>query len=299
MNDIIIKQDIYALLETGIRESYKYEGRAFVAFLRENGLGFELDALQAWKDYCLTKGYAARTVNRKIMIAKMLFRHVIETAGDDVPHGKREAILSALDEVKKLKEPRPAVENKILTESEMIAFLDAAETMNPEIALMSEFLWRTGLRVSEMLGIRVSDVKQISSTVYEIRLLGKGSKERNTWIDADFLQVLRRFFRPSDFLFQRQDKRRRSRSYVSMNIKRLASRILDRRNIAAHSLRHSYATNGLEKGRSLQWVSQALGHSDIQTTSRYYAHISVKAGDVLQTVDLKRERHFTTIADVM
>jgi integrase/recombinase XerD len=203
-------------------------------------------------------------------------------------------IVKGIDEVKRMKEPRPAVENRILTESEMIAFLDTAETINPEIALMSEFLWRTGLRVSEMLSIRLSDIKQISRKVYEIRLIGKGSKERSTWIDADFLRVLKRFFRPSVYLFQRGKKRLRSRSYVSMNIKRLCSRILDRRNLSAHSLRHSFATNGLEKGRSLQWVSQALGHSDIQTTSRYYAHICVRPAEVFQTVHLDRERRLTT-----
>ncbi len=176
----------------------------------------------------------------------------------------------------------------------MISFLDSAEQLNPEIALMSEFLWRTGLRISEKLSIRLSDIKQISNRVYENRLIGKGSKERSTWIDSDFFKVLKQFFKPTVFLFQRSNKRPRSRSYVSMNIKRLCSRILDRRNLSAHSLRHSYATNGLEKGRSLQWVSQALGHADIETTSRYYSHISVRPGEVLQTVELKRERFFTT-----
>ncbi|HEQ71652.1 MAG TPA: hypothetical protein ENN69_04105 [Spirochaetia bacterium] len=294
--DIIVKQgaDVYALLEAGIRPAYRYESREFIRFLHDNGHGFSLDALQAWKDYCLTRGHKARTVNRKLMVAKQLFRFVLDQGADEITAGKRQAILDALDGVRKLKEPRPAVENKILTEAEMIVFLDSAEEINPEIALMSEFLWRTGLRVSEMLGIRLSDVKQISRAVYEIRLIGKGSKERSTWIDADFLRVLKRFFKPVDLLFQRGRRRPRSRSYVSMNIKRLASRILDRRNLSAHSLRHSFATNGLEKGRSLQWVSQALGHSDIQTTSRYYAHIAVRPGEVFQTVHLARERRLAS-----
>jgi integrase/recombinase XerD len=220
----------------------------------------------------------------------MLFRYVLDLGDASITSAKKKEILDALDEVKKLKEPRPAVENKILTETEMIAFLDAAETLNPEIALMAEFLWRTGLRVSEMLGIRVSDCKAISRSVIEIRLIGKGSKERSTWIDAEFFKVLRRFFRPSEFLFQREDKRPRSRSYVSMNVKRLATRILDRRNLSAHCLRHSFATNGLERGRSLQWVSLALGHADIETTSRYYSHIAVRPGEVISTVELKRVR---------
>lgn len=295
MNDIIVRPDILDLLAqaAAARPVYRYESAAFLAFLHETGLGFELDALTAWRDHCIARGFKARTVNRKVMVGKMLFRDVLERGAGDITAARRRDILEALDGIKRLREPRPAVENKILTESEMIAFLDAAETMNPEIALMAEFMWRTGLRVSEMLGIRLSDVKAVSSSVYEIRVLGKGGKERSTWIDADFLRVLRRFFRPSEYLFQRQDKRPRSRSYVSQFIKRLCARILDRRNLAAHSLRHSFATNGLERGRSLQWVSQALGHSDIQTTSKYYAHINVRPGEVLEVVDLKRERRIT------
>lgn len=294
MNDLQVKADVYALLEAGIKPAYRYESRAFIAFLKANGHGFSLEALAAWKDYLLTQGFKARTVNKKLMIGKMLFRHVIETAGDDLSHGKREAILEGIAGVKKLREPRPAIENRILTESEMILFLDACEQVNPEIALMSEFLWRTGLRVSEMLSIKLADVKQIARAVYEIRLIGKGNRERQTWLDADFFRVLKRFFKPSEYLFQRGKKRPRSRSYVSMNIKRLCARILDRRNLSAHCLRHSYATHGLEKGRSLQWVSQALGHSDIQTTSRYYSHIQVRAGEVIETVKLNRERCFAT-----
>lgn len=291
MNDILTAQDtFYDLLSDGINPAYRYDARQFINFLKSGNYGFELEALTAWRDYLMKQGYKARTINHKLLISKLAFKRFIGKAGNEISYQKRQEILSAIGEIRGPKPPRPAVENKILTEAEIIMLLDNIEESNPEMSLMIEFLWKTGLRISEMLSIKLTDCKQISRSIIEIRIIGKGGRERSTWIDSDFYRVLKRYFRPVEYLFQRGKKPPRSRSYVSMNIKRICTRILDRRNLSAHSLRHSYATHGLEKGRSLQWVSQSLGHSDIQTTSRYYAHIQVKASDVIETVRLTRER---------
>jgi hypothetical protein len=91
MTEITVKNSIYDLLDSGIRHPYRYESKQFISFLKANDYGFELEALQAWKDFCIVKGYKARTVNRKLMVGKMLYRHVLESTGDDLPHHKREA----------------------------------------------------------------------------------------------------------------------------------------------------------------------------------------------------------------
>lgn len=288
--EVMLRQSVYDLLDCCINPAYARMEKEFISFMRDNSFPVSIEALAAWKGYCKGRNLSASTVNYKLMVAKRLFNRAMEK-DKSMTVDQKNRIIAKMAEVKKLKAARPTITNKILTESEMIKFLDEAEKLNPEIALMAEFLWSTGVRVSEMLSIKLSNIKQIKKEVYEIRLIGKGSRERTTCIDSGLYKAIIKFFNPSEYLFQRRDKRPRSRTYVSMFIKRLCSKILDRRNLAAHSFRHSYATNGLEKGRSLQWVSQSLGHSDIQTTSRYYCHISVRPEEIISTVKLNRERN--------
>jgi integrase/recombinase XerD len=203
------------------------------------------------------------------MVAKMSFRRLLESQKGNISQEQHERILKAMDEVKRLREPAASdVCNNILTEDEIKTLLDGSEQYNPEISLMIEALWRTGLRISELLGITLKDCRYIGSGIYSIRVLGKGSKERTTYMEQSFFNLCRSFFGSSSYLFKRKGKRRRSRSYVSVNIKRLAIRVLDRHDVSAHSLRHSFATHSLEQGMSLEWVRQALGHSDIQITAK-------------------------------
>jgi integrase/recombinase XerD len=290
MNDLTTN-NLYDAIIGAVKQAYRYEIKAFAEFLKATGHGVSLEALQEDKQHCIDQSFKARTVNRKIMIAKMAFKRILEANKGQVTQEQHERIVKAMDSVKRLREPAASdVCNKILTEDEIKRLLDGAEQYNPEISLFIETLWRTGLRISELLGITLKDCKYIGNGIYAIRVLGKGSKERTTYLEQSFFNLVRGYFGSSSFLFKRKGKRRRSRSYVSMNVKRMAARFLDRRDVSAHSLRHSFATHSLEQGMSLEWVRQALGHSDIQITARYYSHISVKPSQVIQVARLDRKR---------
>jgi site-specific recombinase XerD len=283
--------NLYKAIMGSVKPLYKYEIKAFAEFLRDKGHGVTLEALQEYQKHCISQSFKSRTINRKVMVAKMAFKCILESQKGNISQEQHERITKAMDEVKRLREPAASdVCNKILTEDEVKTLLDGVEQYNPEISLMIEALWRTGLRISELLGITLKDCRYIGQGIYSIRVLGKGSKERTTYMEQSFFNLCRSFFSSSTYLFKRSGKRRRSRSYVSMNIKRLAARFLDRRDVAAHSLRHSFATHSLEQGMSLEWVRQALGHSDIQITARYYSHISVKPSQVIQVARLDRVR---------
>jgi integrase len=289
MNDMKTT-NFFESLSTLVPERYKYTGRQFISFLKTNNLGLSLEALEDWKQNLLQSGAKASTINLKLLVGKLIAKAAL-THDTTITAQNKETVITAINNIKGLKVKRPDVGNKILTEVEIINFLNMVEIIKPEMALMIEFLWRTGLRVSEMLQIRPQSCQMLTNDTIQITLIGKGSSERKVYIKSDFYKVLRDYFKGHEFLFQRNNKRPRSRSFVSMNIKRLAVKCLGRHNLSAHSLRHSFATHGLEKGRSLQWVSQSLGHSDIQTTSRYYAHITVKADDFINTVELDRRRN--------
>jgi site-specific recombinase XerD len=75
-----------------------------------------------------------------------------------------------------------------------------------------------------------------------------------------------------------------------MFIKRYAVKFLDRHNVSAHVLRHTFCTHSLERGLSLEHVRIMAGHSDIGITSRYYAHLCIKPETFVGVTELKRER---------
>jgi len=291
MHNLTTIKNFYDLMRSTVIERYKYESKKFIDFIEANNHGFSLETLESWKTHLISKSYKARTINKYLLVAKGCFKRILEVNKENLTQHQHEQVEKALNNLKRIKEPANSeVCNKILTEDEVKTLLDMCEVYNPEISLMIEFMWRTGLRVSEMLGITLKDCKYIGSGTYSVRVLGKGSKERTTWIEQDFYNLVKNFFGSSTLLFKRNGKRPRSRSYVSMNIKRMAARFIDRHNVSAHILRHSFATHSLEQGMSLEWVRQALGHSDIQITARYYSHITIKPTQVIQVARLDRER---------
>jgi len=294
MNSLILKQNIYGILRKNINQCYKYEENQFIKFLEYGDYGFSLDGLSAWRDYLITKGYKARTVNKYLLVAKSSFKRVFQANKAEITEAQREKVEQAFSEIKKIKEPRCSdICAKVLSEDEIKAFLDKCEKHNPEIALMFEFMYRTGVRVSEMLNIKHSDLKYIGNKIYQIRVLGKGSRERSVYCEQDFIKLVKDFFKSSTYLFKIKS-RKRSRSYVSMFIKRYCVRFIDRHNISAHILRHTFCTNSLERGLSLEHVRIMAGHSDIQTTARFYSHVVVKPAQFVSVAKIKRERCFKT-----
>ncbi|MFZ3577088.1 site-specific tyrosine recombinase XerD [Virgibacillus sp. DJP39] len=145
---------------------------------------------------------------------------------------------------------------------------------------MLELLYATGLRVTELITLKVSD---LHLTMGFVQCLGKGSKERIVPLgdvakDAieDYLQnsrniVLRK--KKEDILFLNQHGRPLSRQGFWKIIKAVAMDRQIQKNITPHTLRHSFATHLLENGADLRAVQEMLGHADISTT-QIYTHVS-------------------------
>lgn len=142
---------------------------------------------------------------------------------------------------------------------------------------MIEFLYATGLRVSEMLNILLTDIKQ-DSNKSTIRILGKRQKERKIYVSNDLIFKVKNRFQGQIYLFE-HNGRQYSRIAVSQRITNQGKIILHK-NISAHTLRHCFASNMLKKTNNLKGVSKYLGHSSTSTTANLYIH------DELQLEDL-------------
>jgi len=144
---------------------------------------------------------------------------------------------------------------------------------------MLELLYATGVRASELAGLKVSD---LNLDIGYLRCLGKGSRERVIPVGqaaiaatVDYLQTLRpRLAKPysGDFLLLSRTGRPMSRIEIWRLIKKYAARAGMPRNLTVHTLRHCFATHLLAGGADLRSVQEMLGHVDIATT-QIYTHV--------------------------
>ena len=153
--------------------------------------------------------------------------------------------------------------------------------LTPLQAVIMELLYSCGLRVSELVNLKIGDIDVLSKYV---RCFGKGSKERIIPIGKQGIEKLKNYLPQRDFVVTK----------YNLDTKRLlindSGRLINRqdvynfihkrgklihKNISPHTLRHSFATHLLENGADLRVVQELLGHSDVSTT-QLYTHISKK-----------------------
>ena len=155
-----------------------------------------------------------------------------------------------------------------------------------------KFLYGSGLRVSELLDIKLSDILWDESLIV---ISGKGSKERYVPINSSSLEIAAKYIKNtrsvlasnkkhSGFLFLNYRGLKMSRMSIWKIIKELAIKANIVKKISPHTLRHSFATHLIEGGADLRALQEMLGHTDIVTT-QIYSH--------LDKVTLKEQHRIT------
>jgi integrase/recombinase XerD len=166
---------------------------------------------------------------------------------------------------------------------EIEQLLNAIDLSTPEGArnrAMLEVLYSSGLRVSELVELKISN---IFSDIGFLRVVGKGNKERLTPIGREALKHLNIYIKEvrihvplkkghEDFAFLNRRGRHLTRVMVFTIIKDLATAIGLGKSISPHTFRHSFATHLIEGGADLRAVQEMLGHESI-TTTEIYTHL--------------------------
>ncbi len=142
-----------------------------------------------------------------------------------------------------------------------------------------EILYASGMRVSELVGLKIENV---NTEIGYVRCIGKGQKERIIPIGRKARDSVKKYLekargKPSNadfnsFLFVSRLGKKISRQSIWKIIKRYAKMAKIKKEIKPHTLRHSFATHLLEHGADLRSVQEMLGHSDIATT-QIYTHV--------------------------
>ena len=172
---------------------------------------------------------------------------------------------------------------KSLTEEDVEHLLAAPNVEEPlglRDKAMLEMLYASGLRVSELVTLKLS---QVSQDMGVVRVVGKGSKERLVPLGEEALAWIRRYLkearrallhaRASDDLFVTARGGAMTRQSFWHLLRRYAAQAGLRKPISPHTLRHAFATHLLNHGADLRVVQLLLGHSDISTT-QIYTHVA-------------------------
>ncbi len=229
----------------------------------------DLQAYLAWRSQ---QQRSPRSTARFLSCVRGFFRY-------QVREGRIEVDPSLDVESPKLGRPLP----KSLSEAEVEALLaapDLEQALEFRDRTMLELLYACGLRVSELVGMQVS---QLGMNQGVVRIIGKGGKERLVPVGEEALGWLQRYLNgarrelldncPSEALFPSRRGTQMTRQAFWYRIKQYATRAGIRSPLSPHTLRHAFATHLLNHGADLRVVQLLLGHSDL-TTTQIYTHVA-------------------------
>jgi integrase/recombinase XerD len=197
-------------------------------------------------------------------------------ARENLP-GKQAAVigtvLAGVHGVKKVS--APITEARMLTVEELQTILEKA---SKRLGLVLQFLHVTGARVSEAVGIRLSDCTE-SGEIVLMRITGKGNREREVRIARSLFEEIRAGYGGEIYLFETSGGHPLRREYVTHELHRVAMKAIGRSSFA-HALRHSFASETIRRTGKVEGTSRYLGHADPATTLRYYVHESLTNADL-------------------
>ncbi|QWC00643.1 site-specific tyrosine recombinase XerD [Mycoplasmatota bacterium] len=282
--DTYLKEYLYYLkitknLSKNTINSYERDLKAYIQFIKDNYHFKDLNQvnkehIQNFSRSLARKNNSNSTITRKLSSIRSFHRYLTS-----------ENIVDK-DISRKIRKPKTKKSlPTVLNIKEIDQIIDITYQSTDPLALRNQALielaYGSGLRVSELLDLRISDLHLNKGLV---NVLGKGNKERIIPLNENAIQALQKYIveaRPllkakkADILFVNKFGNPLSRVGFFKLIKKLAEQANINKIVSPHTLRHSYATHLLENGADLRTVQELLGHEDILTTENY-THVSKK-----------------------
>ena len=268
---------------------YTTDLRPFLAFLEAESLDpqqmdrHHLRRYLAWLSTSAREGhgYARVSVARKLVALRSFYRYLVQeglVATNPIPKERTFNI--------KVEKRLPTFLGKEEVERLMEA-PDVAQPLGMRDRAILEMLYASGVRLSELHGL---DMLDVSMDAREMRVMGKGSKERVVLLGKDAVQALQVYLRSgrsrlnmpgpacsgrggTDALFLNRYGGRLSRRSVEKIVGRYSMMAATRPDVHPHTLRHTFATHLMEGGADLRVVQELLGHSSPSTT-QVYTHVT-------------------------
>ena len=256
--------------------SYEKDLELFDAYLKENKItnisSIDYNIIRKYLSYLHDKQYEATSISRKISTLRTFFKYNLKEKNIK---SNPMTLISNPKKEKKLP--------KYLNYEEMEKLLNAIDTSELEgirDKLIIELLYSTGIRVSELVNIKIQDIKIKEN---QINILGKGNKERIVLFGEKakesikiYLNAYKEYFEGNilnNYLLINKKGKQLSTNKIELIVKDVLRKSALKLNISPHTLRHTFATHMLDSGADLKSVQELLGHENLKTTA-IYTHIS-------------------------
>lgn len=240
---------------SGTISAYQACMKKVLTFLDKPVDDITTDDLLNYLHHMITLGRTNSTVNQNHSIINFFFSQVLRKHHIVAP-------LPFMRKIKKLPE--------ILTIAEVNSILNCSQNLKHKTIFMT--IYGSGLRIGEVLRLRVSD---IDSKKMQLRILqGKGRKDRYAILSERNLKCLRDYYcayRPDDLLFfpySYKDKPM-SKNTIEKDFKSTVAAAGINKKVTPHSLRHAFASHLLENGTDIYTIKSLLGHSTLRSTEVY------------------------------
>ncbi len=159
----------------------------------------------------------------------------------------------------------PKAISKLQMEQIFTNLYNSKQTNKELYILVLKLIYLSGMRISEALNLKWSDINHQDNSIY---VYGKGSKERKVYIIKDFLEHLKNFGKKNQFVFTLKNKKISPRS-VNKFLENCYNDSIIKNKLSSHVFRHSFATTMLENKADIRHIQKLLGHSSISTTEIY------------------------------
>lgn len=255
-------------------KAYLHYNENFLGYVKKKSLEVTNDNIREYLFYLAEKDRSASTLNIAINALKFYYGGILKRG--------------FAYEIKRPKKDRKLP--VVLSQEEVSCLLSSVSNLKHKVLLM--LLYSAGLRVSEVVRLRIGDVD------FQRKLIhikgAKGRKDRYTILSDAGSEALQKYVKEygqSKWLFPSQD---RERHITTRTVEKIFSNACQKADIkksaTVHSLRHSFATHLLESGVDLRYIQELLGHKSSKTTE-IYTHVATKdLGRIKSPLDTMMER---------
>lgn len=259
--------------------SYSVDLQQFIDFVAESQADFDIKntnylLVRTWIVRLSEENCVPRTINRKITCLKSFFKHLMRENKIDTNPMLR---IKSLKIQKRL--PVFIEENNLDVLLKTIVFEDNFAGIRDKLIL--ELLYATGIRLSEMLQLKNSDVNLYDQM---ITVLGKGNKQRKIPLHKNAIEAIKKYNLIKNITFENvtentflitDNGQPMYAVFVQRIVKKYLNKVSNADKKSPHVLRHSFATHMLDHGANINSIKEILGHSSLAAT-QIYTHNSME-----------------------
>lgn len=254
--------------------AYQNNLEQFESFCKQENIknikDIDYNFIRKYMEYLYKKNYTTSSINRMLSVLRSFFKYLnSENKIDNNPLN----LITGPKLVRKL--PKYLTINDV---EKILATPDLNSDIGIRDALILELLYVSGIRVSELVNIKINDINVSNKT---IKIIGKGNKERIVFVGNRFLELLTKYYKirhhflkySNDFLILSKTGRKINPREIRNIINVIKTKAGITKNISPHTFRHTFATHMLNEGADLRSVQELLGHENLSTTT-IYTHLT-------------------------